>query len=231
MADVPSPERVRLGPHERRVLGVLIEKSLATPDYYPMTLKAIVAACNQRSNRDPVMTLDEDAVQHALSALQHDGFVMAVKADTGYATRWRHQLDRRLAIQVKEQALLAELLLRGVQTEGELRGNVARMRPFDDPDSFAETLVAMRRWTPQLVLRLSPEGQVRGVRHGHALYTDEEMTAVLEGGAAALPAAAPAEPSRGGTLESRLTALERRVEQLESFLRRELGASFDSPGG
>lgn len=219
-----APERLDLGPAERRVLGVLIEKSLATPDYYPMTVKALVAACNQRNNRHPVTHYGEDEVLEALSSLQARRIVLAVKGPGGRATKWRHELQRVYNLQGREQAVLAELMLRGPQAEGELRARAARMRDIEDLDTLHEVLASLRDRSPTFAVRLSPEGQVRGVRHAHALYDDEELERLRheaeEQGSASESGSsgAGARGARVDDLEARVRALEERVAQLESAL-------------
>ena len=153
-----------LEPIERRVLGTLIEKCLTTPDYYPMTAKALVAGCNQKNNREPVSAWTDDDVQGGLASLQLKRMVMAVRPDGGHAIRWRHELDRKWAIQGRELAVLGELLLRGPQTEGELRARASRMGAFPEIETLHEMLELLRARTPPLAMRLSPEGAIRGGR-------------------------------------------------------------------
>lgn len=223
----PPSEPVFLAAAERRVLGTLIEKNLSTPDYYPMTTKALVAGCNQKNAREPVSSYTEDDVRAALGSMQLKRLVLAVRVDTGHATRWRHELDRKWGIQGRELAVLCELLLRGPQTEGELRARAARMRAFPEIESLHESFERLREAPQTLVVRLSPEGSVRGVRHAHALYPPDEMETVLrsegEPGAAYEPAAsAPGESS----LKDRVTELEARLARVEKLLNDELGAKL-----
>ena len=235
VVDGGDPSRVELDAIERRVLGTLIEKYLTTPDYYPMTLKALVAGCNQKNNREPVTAFTEEDVQAGLSALQMKRMVMAVRPDGGHAIRWRQELDRKWGIQGREVAVLGELLLRGPQTEGELRARASRMRAFPDIETLHETLQRMRDWTPSLVVRLSADAAVRGVRHSHTLYPPAEMELVAASEGAASPEAAreiasslPA--SDVSQLRTRVAMLESRLERLEAFLNKELGASFSESG-
>lgn len=236
--DQPGREapRVELDALERRVLGTLIEKNLTTPDSYPITHKALVAGCNQKNNRDPVTSLSEDDVQAALAALQGKRMVMAVRPEHGHATRWRHELDRKFGIQGRELAVLGELLLRGPQTEGELRARANRMRAFPDLEALHETLVRLREWNPPLAVRLSPEGAVRGVRFAHTLYPGAEMEQVIrsEGSLppdAAREVAAALPPSEVSLLRTRIAVIESRLARIEGFMNAELGASFpDDPG-
>lgn len=234
------PEHVVLEASERRVLGTLIEKQLSTPDYYPMTTKALVAGCNQKNAREPVSHYTEDDVRAALGAMQQKHVVLAVKVDTGHATRWRHELDRKWGIQGRELALLAELLLRGPQTEGELRSRASRMRAFPDVESLHETMQRLRELPQPLIVRLSPEGSIRGVRHAHALYPAEEMETVLrsEGEPGALPEShsqsgggSGASPGELSQLRMRVAELESRLARIETLLNDELGASFPATEG
>src|SRR5947199_518573 len=118
-----------LDPIELRILGALMEKQLSTPEYYPLTVNALVAACNQKSNREPVMELSETEVQRALDRLQDEKLVWRVVG--GRAVRYDHNLDTLWHINRREKALLTLLLLRGPQTAGELRGRSDRLHQFD----------------------------------------------------------------------------------------------------
>src|SRR2546423_3663444 len=122
---------VPLTARERRVVGVLVEKQKTTPEYYPMTLAAIVTACNQKSNRDPVTNYDQDDVEEALHSLRKKGAVILVEG-VGRVARWKHTLYEWLKVSKVELAVLAELLLRGPQTEGDLRARASRMEPLAD---------------------------------------------------------------------------------------------------
>src|SRR5262249_46510229 len=125
--------------HERRVLGVLVEKAKTTPDAYPLSLNALVTGCNQKSNRDPVLNLTDDDVEDALLSTQQKGLTIKVTS-TGRVIRWRHALYEAWKLDKKELAVLAELLLRGPQTEGELRARASRMEPLDDLDTLRAVL-------------------------------------------------------------------------------------------
>lgn len=119
-----------LDPIEARILGVLAEKQATTPDYYPLTLSGVVAGCNQSTNRDPVMDLDEDRVEKALVRLHDAGLATPVRRSADRATKYRHKLDEALEIGESERAVLAVLLLRGAQTAGELRTRTERYVEF-----------------------------------------------------------------------------------------------------
>jgi uncharacterized protein len=171
----PGVAWVPLSPRERRVVGVLAEKGKTTPEYYPLTVAAIVAGCNQKSNRDPITNYDQDDVEDALQSLRKKGASIMVEAG-GRVPRWKHTLYEWLKVSKAELAVLIELLLRGPQTEGELRARVSRMEPFPDLAALQTILEAL---TPRgLVVYLSPPGQKRGVMLTHGLYPPEELEKV-----------------------------------------------------
>jgi uncharacterized protein len=170
-----EPSWVPVKPRERRVLGVLVEKAKTTPEYYPMTVAAIVAACNQKSNRDPVTNYDQDEVEETLQGLRKKGAVILIEG-SGRVAKWKHTLYDWLKVSKVELAVLAELLLRGPQTEGELRARASRMEPLADLPVLQANLEAM---TPRsLIIYLSPPGQKRGVFVTHGLYPPEELEKV-----------------------------------------------------
>jgi len=197
-------------PHERRVLGVLIEKQKTskTADAYPMTLNSIVVGCNQKSNRDPVYDLDDDAVEEALDALQKKGVV--VKMTGSRADRWRHQLYELWRVTKVEMAVMAELLLRGPQSEGDLRGRASRMEDIADLDELRGLLKTLIE--RKLVVSVSGAG-TRGAVVTHGFHAADELAA-----AAARPAHHPeaSSPPAAGAWEARLAALEARVAALEA---------------
>jgi uncharacterized protein YceH (UPF0502 family) len=149
---------------ERRVLGVLIEKAKTTADAYPMSLNALVTGCNQKSNRDPVLNLGEEEVEEALLRCKGQGLVVRIQPLTGRVERWRHELYEAWHVDKVEIAILAELLLRGPQTEGELRSRAGRMEPLEDLDALRAALRPLVQ--RNLVLYLTPEGRGAVVTHG-----------------------------------------------------------------
>lgn len=167
MADAPWPV---LSPTERRILGVLVEKAKTTPDVYPMSLNALMTGCNQKSNRDPIMDLDEGQLEEALEGMQPKGLVIRVQG--GRVERWRHALYDAWTPNKVELAILAELLLRGPQTEGELRGRAARMEPIDDLEQLRAVLKLMAE--RKLVVYLTPE-RSRGTTVTHGFHAPEEL--------------------------------------------------------
>src|SRR3954467_10925864 len=123
---------LRLTPAEARVLGALVEKEITTPEYYPLSLNALINACNQRSNREPVMDLDEEEVRRALHGLEDDGLAGRARSADGRVTKYEHWLGEAFNFSRAETALICVLLLRGPQTPGELRGRTERLHEFTE---------------------------------------------------------------------------------------------------
>jgi len=211
--DNEGPRRPRiprtLDPVEIRILGALMEKQLSTPEYYPLTLNALVAATNQKSNREPVMELSEQEVQRALERLQDEKLIWRVMG--GRAVRFDHNLDSVWHINRREKAVLTLLFLRGPQTAGELRGRSDRLQSFDSVSEVAELLRDMAAHSEPLVRQLPR-------RPGQK----EERWAHLVGGAVveSAPAAEVAEPRpTGEPLSARVQRLEEQVAALTEELR------------
>ncbi len=199
-----------LNDHEVRVLGCLIEKELATPEYYPLSLNALATACNQKSNRDPVMQLEETEVVRALDALRFRGLALQ-SAEGGRVPKYRHALAEKLRLDPAELAILAELLLRGPQTLGELRGRAERMHPFADLAAVEEALEELKAHTPPLATRLPRQPGHKEQRFAHLLAGEPP--------AEALPAAPLEEARRQVMAENeRLTRLEEEVAKLREDL-------------
>ncbi len=155
---------------ERRVAAAIVEKAKTTPNAYPMSLNAIRVACNQTSNRDPVMELDEDQVQAALDELRESGVVLEVHG-SGRVPKYRHMLYEWLGVNKLEMAVMVELLLRGAQTEGELRSRAARMEVIADLTTLRSVLEGLK--ARGLVIPLTPEGRGHMITHG--LYEPREL--------------------------------------------------------
>ena len=216
--DAPAPQTwPPLTADQRRVLGVLIEKQKTskTADAYPMTLNSVVVGCNQKSNRDPVTDLDEDTVEETLGELQKAGLVMRMTG--GRADRFRHLVYEQWRVTKVELAVLAELLLRGSQTEGDLRGRASRMEVVTDVDELRGLLGSLA--ARNLVVYLSEKNR-RGTVVTHGFYQPDELDGerARHAGGAAEPAA---EPRAGGKLDevlAELAALKERVARLEARL-------------
>jgi len=164
-----------LNARERRVLGVLVEKAKTTPEYYPLTVAAIVSGSNQKSNRDPVTNYDADDVEETLHSLRKKGATILVEAG-GRVARWKHTLYDWLKVNKVELAIMGELLLRGPQTEGDLRARASRMEPIEDLATLQGLLDGLT--TRNLVTYLTPAGQKRGAIVSHTLYTPEDLEKV-----------------------------------------------------
>jgi uncharacterized protein YceH (UPF0502 family) len=159
---------------ECRVLGSLIEKEVTTPEYYPLSLNALVNACNQKSNREPVMNLDEAAVRQALHSLDGQSLVRSVSAADSRVTKYEHRLQEAFNFYRHEVAILCVLLLRGPQTPGELRGRAERMHPFDDLSAVQSSLQQLMKREPSLVKLLPRQPGAKESRYAHLLSGDVE---------------------------------------------------------
>jgi uncharacterized protein YceH (UPF0502 family) len=198
---------------EMRVLGALVEKEATTPEYYPLSLNALVNACNQKSNREPVMSLDEESVRHALRSLSDQALVRSAGGDSRVA-KFEHRLNELYNFHRHEIALLCVLLLRGPQTPGELRTRAERMYAFEDLDGVHSALNLLMRREPPLVKVLPRQAGTKEARYMHLL-----------GGDAAPPLPANDDRIFGAPAGNSASANGERIAQLEeevSVLRREL---------
>ena len=161
---------------EARILGCLIEKELTTPEYYPLTLNALTNACNQKSNRDPVMGLEDADVVRGLDSLRFKQ-VVVVSSDGGRVPKYRHILAERLRLAPEELALLCELLVRGPQTVGELRTRAERMRSFTDLAAVDEVLRDLMSREQPLVTRLTRQPGRKEARYAHLFSGEPEVAA------------------------------------------------------
>jgi len=159
---------------ECRVLGSLVEKEITTPEYYPLSLNALINACNQKSNRDPEMSLDEAAVRKALYDLDKQSLVRSVSPADSRVTKYEHRLQEAFNFYRHEIAVLCVLLLRGPQTPGELRSRADRMHHFDDLDSVLSSLHHLMKREPPLVKALPRQPGTKEVRYAHLLSGDVE---------------------------------------------------------
>ena len=168
---------------ERRVAGVLIEKAKTTPDAYPLSLNALTNGCNQKSNRSPQMNVDVDDVEDAVENLRLKG-AMGVIQGTGRVVKYRHYMKEWLRVDGNELAVMAELLLRGPQTVGELRGRAARMSAIPDLGALRPVLQSLIE--KNLVVELTPEGRGQIVTHG--IYPEKDLERIRhEHGSVASP--------------------------------------------
>jgi uncharacterized protein len=205
---------------EVRVLGCLLEKEMTTPEYYPLSLNALTNACNQKSNRDPVLNVEETDVVRALDALRFKGLAMQ-SAEGGRVPKYRHALAAKLFLEPPELAILGELLLRGPQTVGELRGRAERMHPFPGLEDVESTLQELQEREAPLVVKLPRQPGRKEHRYAHLLAGEPQMSAEES---TASPEAARvlvmAENERIAALEAEMATLR---EELAA-MRRELEA-------
>lgn len=199
---------------ECRILGSLIEKETTTPEYYPLSLNALLNACNQKSNRDPVMNLDEDAVREALSSLDKQSLVRSVSAADSRVTKYEHRLQEVFNFYRHEIAVLCVLLLRGPQTPGELRGRAERMHHFDDLGAVQSSLQHLIKREPPLVKVIPRQPGTKEVRYAHLLSGDvqaREAKPVIE--AESPPASVDGE--RIARLEEFIAGLQKEITELQ----------------
>jgi len=161
---------------EARVLGSLIEKDLTTPEYYPLSLNALVHACNQKSNRDPLMNLDEDAVRQALHNLNQKELAGPADNIDSRVSKFEHRLQEAFNFTRHEIAILCELLLRGPQTPGELRSRANRMHRFEDLGIVQSTLQRLMKREPPLAKMLPRVSGTKEARYAHLLSGDVEAS-------------------------------------------------------
>jgi len=154
---------------EARVIGALIEKQLTTPEYYPLTLNALVAACNQKTNRDPVVSFTEQTVQKSLDDLREKNIVYVFYGSTSRVPKYKHILDKVCELEPPETAVICVLLLRGAQTLGELRERTGRLHEFSSLGEVSETLDSLARRDEPLVARLERQPGQKEVRYAHLL--------------------------------------------------------------
>ncbi len=163
---------ITLNEVECRILGSLVEKEVTTPEYYPLSLNALLNACNQKSNRDPVMNLEEAAVRQALYSLEGQSLVRSVSPADSRVTKYEHRLQEVFNFYRHEIAILCLLLLRGPQTPGELRSRSERMHSFDDLSAVQSSLQHLMKREPPLVKPLSRQPGTKETRYAHLLSGD-----------------------------------------------------------
>lgn len=199
VADQPEP--ILLDAIEARILGCLVEKQATTPDAYPLTQNAVVAACNQKSNRDPHMDSEPGEVGHALRQMEARGLVVGTLA--ARASRYEHRMDAAYSITVRQRAVLCIMLLRGPQTVNELATRTERLASFPNAEDLRDTLDRLMNRTPALVVCLGRQPGQREDRYMHLLCGP-----VAAADAAVAPRVRSDSPSR--------SALEERVQELET---------------
>jgi uncharacterized protein YceH (UPF0502 family) len=203
-----------LGPVEVRVLGSLIEKELSTPDHYPLSLNALTAACNQSSNRDPVMTLDEDAVSSAITVLRRLSLVRSFQGSGSRVPKYQHLLTEAGDLSRAELAVLCVLMLRGPQTLAEVRTRGARLTPGDDQGGVEAALEALTTREPApAAIRLPRRPGQKEARYAHLLAGEVAYEADDP-----QPPMPPADANRIAALEEAMRELRNELNDLRAQL-------------
>ncbi len=201
-------DALQLTPVEARIVGALMEKETTTPDYYPLSLNALINACNQKSNREPVMELDENIVRDALEALREKRLAGPTSSADSRVTKYEHRMQEVFNFTRGESALICVLLLRGPQTPGELRGRTERIHRFEELSDVQSTLQRLTQHTPPLVAILPRQPGTKEARYTHL------FSGSVESVASALPAA-PVHESSSSNMDEEVRALRAEVDQLK----------------
>lgn len=203
----PLIDKMELDPREVRVLGCLIEKALSTPDYYPMTLNALTTACNQKTNRDPVVDYDTSDVAEAIDSLQRKRLVGNASSAHDRTAKYRHALAEAMHLDESQLAVLSSLMVRGPETVGELRGRTTRLHEFDSLEEVEGVLDRLAQREPPLVTQLPRRPGQKEARYAHLFSGEPDADA------------APHDPhSPRAEMEERINALEQQVEDLRARL-------------
>ena len=195
-----------LDAEEVRILGSLLEKEITTPEYYPLSLNGLLNACNQKSNRDPVLHLDEETLERALYTLRDKGLLVSITGVGSRVVKYSHRISEKFNLGRRELAILCELLVRGPQTLGELRTRAERMHSFGDLAEVESVLDHM----PELVTKLARRPGEKEARYAHLLSGEPPVSAP-----ATVPVTPPAQPSRIDALEAEIAELRRELEDLK----------------
>jgi uncharacterized protein len=206
---------------EARVLGALVEKEAATPEYYPLSLNALLNACNQKSNRDPITSFDEDVIRQALHSLNQHGLARSAATD-GRVAKFEHRLNEVFNFHRHELALLCVLLLRGPQTPGELRTRTERLYQFDDLDSVHSALNLLMKREPPLVKILPRQPGTKESRYAHLLSDEIHETSSQASppdlSTASEVRAQSSDAARISNLESEVASLRAELDDLKQQL-------------
>jgi len=193
---------------EARILGSLVEKQLTTPEYYPLTINALVTACNQKNNRNPVVTYDEPTVSRAVEVLRDRNLIYVFYGSTSRVPKYKHMLPSVYELQPGEVAVVSVMMLRGPQTLGQLRERTGRLHQFADLGEVQQTLDGLMRREEPVVAKLPAQPGQKEARFAHLLSGEIDIEE--------LAAAAATRPSRGSAETGRIEVLEQRVASLES---------------
>jgi uncharacterized protein YceH (UPF0502 family) len=205
----PLPD---LSAEEQRVLGALIEKSRTTPDYYPMTLNSLTAACNQKSSRNPVVNYDEETITLTLNQLKIKGLISTATGGSSRATKYKHNLAIVYPLLPSELAIICLLLLRGPLTPGEINSNSGRLYEFESIEEVLEQLQKLSDEEPAFVKQLAKKAGQKEARFVHLLGEQAETTSESETETISVPQFDPTE------LENRIEKLELEIEELKELV-------------
>lgn len=197
-----------LNEFELRVLGALVEKQIVTPDYYPLTLNALVNACNQKNHRDPVVAYDETTVQRALDSLREKKLAYTFHGSEARAVKYGHVFPKSYELNEEETALMCVLILRGPQTPGELRSRTAHLHQFESLARVEELLLGLSSRPDPLVVKLARQTGARESRFAHLLGGEVQADAVV---------VKSSEPSKLDRLEEEVISLRQEVAELREL--------------
>lgn len=203
-----------LTPIEVRVLACLVEKQLTTPEYYPLTLNALTAACNQKSNRDPVMSLGETEIQTAIDSLRDQSLVYLYYGTGTRTVKYKHMLPNVYELDAAGVAVMAVLMLRGPQTIGEIRERTGRMHEFGDLNEVQETLDELSRRDEPLLARLERQPGQKEARYAHLLSGDIDVSSLPTQGEKR--PSSSADPSRIEALEAEVAGLRQEIAEFKA---------------
>jgi uncharacterized protein YceH (UPF0502 family) len=205
---------------QARVLGALIEKEITTPDYYPLSMNALLNACNQKSNREPVTELDEDSVRQALHGLDDKGLAGAVRGSEARVTKYEHRFSEAYNLGRREVAVLCVLLLRGPQTPGELRGRTERLYSFDELSDVQSTLQKLIERDPPLVKVLPRQPGTKESRYMQLFCGDTQPALPPASSSRAIQDAGSDFPEAGRfqVLEEQVAELRQEVAELRALV-------------
>ncbi len=199
-----------LDAEEVRVLGSLLEKEITTPEYYPLSLNALLNACNQKSNRDPIVHFDEETLERALYTLREKGLLVSITGAGSRVPKYSHRISEKLNLGRRELAILCELMVRGPQTLGELRTRAERMHPFGDLAEVESVLEHM----PELVTKLPRRPGEKEARYANLLSGEPPVSASAPSSDITQFEPSP-QPSRIGALEAEIAQLRGELEDLK----------------
>jgi uncharacterized protein len=191
---------------EARVIGCLVEKQLTTPEYYPLTLNALVAACNQKTNREPVVNYDDRTVENALDSLREKNLVYVFYGSSSRVPKYKHMLPSVYELDDRETAVISVLMLRGAQTIGELNQRTGRLYEFSGLNEISDTLEGLMKRDEPLVFKLERQIGQKEARYAHLLSGEIDVEAM----------SSLREASSGQTRNDRIAELEREIENLRS---------------